>query len=84
MRREVAMRSIEGVVTIVQEGRFQLVDDAGVAHLFLLGHAAAADPEQLAPLQREQARVRVTYRAAERSDRPCGGASRPAGPIGVA
>ena len=60
------MRSIEGVVTIVQEGRFQLVDDAGVAHLFLLGYAAAADPEQLAPLQREQARVRVTYRPAER------------------
>ena len=60
------MRSIEGLVIIVQEGRFQLVDDAGVAHLFLLGHAAAADPEQLAPLQREQARVRVTYRPAER------------------
>ena len=48
------MRSIEGVVTIVQEGRFHLVDDAGIAHLFLLGYAAAADPQQLAPLQREQ------------------------------
>jgi hypothetical protein len=60
------MRSIEGLVIIVQEGRFQLVDDAGVAHLFLLGHAASADPEQLAPLQRKQARVRVMYRPAER------------------
>jgi hypothetical protein len=60
------MRSMEGVVTIVQEGRFQLVDDAGVAHLFLLGHAAAADPEQLAPLPREQARLHVMYRPAGR------------------
>ena len=60
------MRSIEGLVTIVQEGRFQLVDDAGVAHLFLLSHAAAADPEQLVPLQREQARVRVNYRPTPR------------------
>jgi len=60
------MRSIEGLVIIVQEGRFQLVDDAGVAHLFLLGHAASADPEQLAPLQRKQARVRVTYRPVKR------------------
>jgi len=59
------MRSIEGLVIIAQEGRFQLVDDAGVAHLFLLGHAAAADAEQLGPLQRKQARVRVTYRPAE-------------------
>ena len=59
------MRSIEGLIIINQEGRFQLVDDAGVAHLFLLSHAAAADPEELAPLQRKQARVRVKYRPAE-------------------
>jgi hypothetical protein len=59
------MRSIEGLIIIVQEGRFQLVDDAGVAHLFLLGYAASADPEQLAPLQCKQARVRVKYRPAE-------------------
>jgi hypothetical protein len=59
------MRSIEGLIIIVQEGRFQLVDDAGIAHLFLLGHTAAADPEQLAPLQRKQARVRVKYRPVE-------------------
>ena len=55
------MPTAEGVVTIVQEGRFQLVDAQGVAHLFLLSHAAAAEPEQLPPLQRRQARVRVTY-----------------------
>lgn len=59
-----AMQSIEGTVTIVQESRFQLLDDDGVAHLFLLGHDAAAEPEQLTSLQRMQARVQVSYRAA--------------------
>jgi hypothetical protein len=52
---------IEGTVTIVQEGRFQLTDDAGVAHLFVLGHLAAAETGQLPALQRRQARVRVRY-----------------------
>ena len=36
-----------GVVTIVQEGRFQMTDDAGVSHLFILAHTAAAEPQQL-------------------------------------
>lgn len=56
-------QSMEGVVTIVQEGRLQLTDDHGVSHLFILGHNAAAETEQLAPLQRRQARVRVRYTA---------------------
>ena len=50
---------MEGVVTVVQEGRLQLTDDRGVSHLFILGPNAAAETEQLAPLQRKQARVRV-------------------------
>ncbi len=50
-----------GTVTIVQESRFQLTDEGGASHLFMLGHASMAEPEQLAPLQRTQARVRVTY-----------------------
>ncbi|GJE12442.1 MULTISPECIES: hypothetical protein [Methylobacterium] len=54
----------EGVVTIVQESRFQLTDDNGVSHLFLLDRNAAAEPAQLAPLQARQARVRVTYEPA--------------------
>ncbi len=58
-------QSMEGVVTIVQEGRFQLTDDRGVSHLFILGHNAPPETEQLAPLQRRQARVRVRYRPAE-------------------
>jgi hypothetical protein len=53
-----------GVVTIVQEGRFQMTDDAGVSHLFVLGHSAAAEPSQLSALAMRQARVRVRYKAA--------------------
>lgn len=53
--------SMEGVVTIVQEGRFQLTDDDGVSHLFILGYDAAAEAMQLGSLQRRQARVRVHY-----------------------
>ena len=55
------METIEGTVTIVQESRFQLTDDDGVSHLFVLGHRAAAEPEQLAKLQKQQARVRVSW-----------------------
>ena len=57
-------RSMDGVVTIVQEGRFQLTDDAGVGHLFLLSPHAGAETEQLTPLQGRQARVRVKYKPA--------------------
>ncbi|MBV8612988.1 MAG: hypothetical protein JOY66_04355 [Acetobacteraceae bacterium] len=59
------MHSIEGVVTIVQEGRFQLTDRDGVSHQFELSHRAAAEPDQLPPLQRDQARVRVRYEPGE-------------------
>ncbi|MBV8914592.1 MAG: hypothetical protein JOZ05_16320 [Acetobacteraceae bacterium] len=55
------MKRMEGVVTIVQESRFQLTDDDGVSHLFILGHDTLAEPDQLEPLQRSQARVRVKY-----------------------
>ena len=55
---------MDGVVTVVQESRFQLTDDAGVSHLFLLSQGAAAEPDQLPPLQRRQSRVRVEYEPA--------------------
>ena len=58
------MRTTEGLVTIAQEGRFQLVDDDGVAHLFLLSHGSSAGSQQLAKLQKRQARVRVTFKDA--------------------
>jgi hypothetical protein len=54
---------MEGVVTILQESRFQLTDDAGVSHLFILGHDSLGEPDQLEPLQQRQARVRVRYTA---------------------
>ena len=56
-----AMPTMTGTVTIVQESRFQLTDERGVSHLFLLGHGSMAEPEQLSPLQHTQARVRVRY-----------------------
>ena len=55
------MQRIDGTVRIVQEGRFMLAADDGRTHLFILGHAAALEPDQLEPLQHRQARVRVTY-----------------------
>jgi hypothetical protein len=58
------MDQIEGRVIFAQESRFQLLDGNGVAHHFILSHAAAAEPEQLPALQRSQARVRVRYRPA--------------------
>jgi hypothetical protein len=52
---------MDGTVTIVQESRFQLTDDEGVSHLFILGHDTLAEPDQLEALQRRQARVHVEY-----------------------
>lgn len=56
--------TMNGTVTIVQEGRFQMTDDDGVSHLFLLSPNAAAETEQLIGLQQRQARVLVRYKPA--------------------
>ena len=53
--------TMDGVVTLAQESRFQLTDENGIAHLFVLAHAALAEPAQLGQLQKRQAKVRVTY-----------------------
>lgn len=53
---------MEGVVTLAQESRFQLTDDQGIAHLFLLSHGASAEPSQLTDLQHRQARIVVRYK----------------------
>lgn len=55
------MPEMEGVVTIVQEGRFQLTDTCGVAHHFVLSRHALCETEQLSYLARDQSRVRVKY-----------------------
>jgi hypothetical protein len=54
-------QTMTGTVTIVQESRFQMTDDEGVSHMFMLAPNAAAEPSQLAALQRAQARVRVRF-----------------------
>ena len=55
-----------GTVLMVQEGRFQLRDEhEGATHFFVLAHASMAETDQLPPLARTQARVRVTYEEAE-------------------
>jgi hypothetical protein len=53
------MQQLDGVVTIVQESRFQLLDNDGVSHQFLLGYGAAVEPEQLPSLL--ERRIRVAY-----------------------
>jgi hypothetical protein len=53
-----------GLVTIVQEGRFQMTDADGVSHLFILSPHASAETQQLIGLQERQARVRVHYHPA--------------------
>ena len=55
------MQAMTGVVTIVQEGRFQLTDEDGVSHLFILGPLATTETGQLRPLARAQTRVTVRY-----------------------
>ncbi len=59
------MPEMEGVVTIVQEGRFQLTDTGGVSHHFVLGSHALCETEQLPALAHEQCRVRVKYAQAK-------------------
>jgi len=58
------MAIIRGVVTIAQESRFQLTDEEGVSHLFVLSPHMLPECDDLEPLQREQAKVRVTFESA--------------------
>jgi hypothetical protein len=55
------METMTGVVTVVQEGRFRLVGDDGIPRQFVLSHRAKLEPQDLGPLQRDQAHVRVRY-----------------------
>ncbi|MGE5269476.1 MAG: hypothetical protein ACM3JG_07365 [Thiohalocapsa sp.] len=55
------MKSVRGVVTAVQEGRFRLVAEDGKVLSFVLSHRAAAEPQDLPQLQEGAARVRVQY-----------------------
>jgi hypothetical protein len=53
---------MEGVVLLVQEGRFMLETKQGDSHLFILSHKAACEPQQLLAANRKT--VRVTGSAA--------------------
>ena len=59
------MPDMEGVVTIVQEGRVQLTDTGGVSHHFVLSSHALCETEQLPALAHAQARVRIKYAQAK-------------------
>lgn len=60
------MGTADGIITLVQEGRFKLVTNDGHVMHFVLAHDAAAEPEDLPPLARAQTRVRVGYTRTDR------------------
>jgi hypothetical protein len=51
----------EGVITLVQEGRFALVTDRGRVMHFPLAHDASLEPQDLPFLKRDQRRFRVDF-----------------------
>ncbi len=55
------MARASGVITLVQEDRFQLAGEDGHKHLFVLSHGAFADIDDLQALKRSQRRVVVRY-----------------------
>jgi hypothetical protein len=55
------MKRVEGVISLTQEGRFELVTDNGRVLHFMLAHNASIEPQDLPPLQREQRRLEVDY-----------------------
>lgn len=56
-------RTVTGVITLVQESRFKLVDTHGRSKLFTLGHGAAIDPEDLGPILHSGHPVTITFEA---------------------
>jgi hypothetical protein len=59
------MQQIEGIVTVVQEGRFRLVTPDGRSKLFLLAPDADLEPQDLPALQRAQTPVVVHFTDAD-------------------
>ena len=55
---------VTGVVTLVQERRFQLADAEGVRHLFVLDGACSLDEGQLRAYADARTRLAVRYRPA--------------------
>ena len=55
------MQSLDGVITLAQESRFQITDGLGVSHQVVLSPRAAMEPDQLVGLVRSGARVRLGF-----------------------
>jgi hypothetical protein len=55
------MKSVEGVIILTQEGRFELATDGGRVMQFVLAHDARLEPQDLPPLRQGRHRVRVDY-----------------------
>jgi hypothetical protein len=55
------METADGIITVVQEGRFKLVTDTGRVMHFVLAHEAAIEAQDLPPLARARTPVRVAY-----------------------
>jgi hypothetical protein len=55
------LKTMTGVITIVQEGRFKMEPEGGQPMLFVLAPSAPIEPQDLPGLQRSQARVTVRY-----------------------
>ena len=54
-------KHVWGTLSVVQEERFQLVDDRGVAHLFLVASGLALKPADLRAFLRDRQEVTVEY-----------------------
>jgi hypothetical protein len=55
------MKTIKGVITLVQEHRFQLRDDYGRCRLFILTHDAPQEWSDLKELEKANCPVTVFY-----------------------
>jgi hypothetical protein len=55
------MKSVEGIITLAQEGRFELVTEGGRVMQFVLAHNARIEPQDLPSLRRQGWHLRVEY-----------------------
>lgn len=56
-----ALRTMTGIITVTQEGRFRMEPEGGQPMLFLLSPSANIEPQDLGGLQRAQVRLTVRY-----------------------
>lgn len=64
------MRQTQGIINVVQEGRFRLTSDDGRSALFQLAPDAPIEPQDLEALVAQQQRVSIHY--TEMKDRGAG------------